>query len=516
MSETAFAAVAREAARLTAVRIRDLFAADPRRAEALTLCAAHLRMDFSKQRIDAAALAALAQFARAAGFEEARKRLFAGDIVNNTEKRPAWHTALRAAHPPAEVTETRARMRAFAAAHTDIDAVVHLGIGGSDLGPRLVLDALKPLRRPGLSVRFAANIDGAEIADALEGLNPARTLVIVCSKTFTTLETLSNAAAARDWLGAHAGGRIAAVTAAPEKAAAWGVDEANIFPFWDWVGGRYSLWSAIGLVLEIALQDNAFGRLCEGARAMDTHFESAPFEANAPALAAAVQVWNREARGCGSYALIPYAHRLQMLPAYLQQLEMESNGKRVDREGRPIARPAAFVTWGAAGTVAQHSFFQMLHQGVQEIPVEFLIVETGAEGPPTHRAPLLANALAQARALMLGKSESEAKADMIAQGLSEAEAQRLAPHRAFPGDRPSTLIGLDALTPEALGALLAFYEHRTFTQGVMSGINPFDQFGVELGKQMATQLTPALEGARVDGLDPSTAAWAARLGRTQG
>ncbi|MBS0384064.1 MAG: glucose-6-phosphate isomerase, partial [Proteobacteria bacterium] len=435
--------------------------------------------------------------------------MFAGGEVNVTEHRAVMHWALRAPAPPSEVADVRARMAAFAQRiRPAIDAVVHLGIGGSDLGPRLLVDALKPHRLPDIDVRFAANVDGADVADAIEGLDPKRTLLIVVSKTFTTQETLTNADFVRSWGPAH----IAAATAAPDRARTWGVPEGNIFPFWDWVGGRYSLWSSVSLACVIALKDNSFDQLLHGASEMDVHFRSAPFARNVPALAAAVQMWNREALGRGSYALIPYSERLRLLPAYMQQLEMESNGKRVTRGGASLARPSAGVTWGAAGTNAQHSFFQLLHQGVEEIPVELVLFKDGHEGPPAHRAKLFANALAQARALMVGKSEDAARAEMIAKGMSAEEAVRLAPHRTFEGDRTSTILCMDALTPAALGALIAFYEHRTFTQGVLAGINSFDQWGVELGKEMANQLTAPLQGgAEPQDLDASTAAWIGRL-----
>ncbi len=521
MSATEFAAmkqawthVETEAARLKGVALLDLFRADSSRVAALTLEAPHVRADFSKQRIDAAALASFGGLARAADFDGWRAKMFAGDIVNTTEGRAAKHWALRITDPPGgdnEITRVLDRMHAFAhdiAESGNFDAIIHLGIGGSDLGPRAVLDALKAHRRPGLQVRFAANVDGADVADAIEGLDPTRTLLIVVSKTFTTQETLSNAEFVRAWGPA----RIAAATAAPDKAVAWGVAAEDVFPFWDWVGGRYSLWSSVSLVCEIALTHGVFFRMLEGAEKMDNYFRDAPFAQNLPAVSAAVQMWNREALGHGSYAVIPYSERLRLLPAWLQQLEMESNGKGVTRDGVALERSACAVTWGAAGTNAQHSFFQLLHQGVEEIPVE-LIVNAGAqEGPPSHRAKVYANALAQARALMVGKSAAQAKAEMIAKGASEAEAARLAPHRTFTGNRASTLMAIDELSPEALGALLAFYEHRTFTQAVLAGVNPFDQWGVELGKEMANALLPSLEGgAEPAGLDASTTAWLRQL-----
>jgi len=498
-----------EAARLRGAALLDLFAADPKRAATLTFEAPHLRADFSKQRIDAAALSALGALAQAAAFESWRGKLFGGEVVNTTENRAARHWALRAPNPPAEVENVRIAMAQFAQRiRPEIDAIIHIGIGGSDLGPRLIMDALKPLRVAGIHVRFAANVDGADVADAIEGLDPKRTLLIVVSKTFTTQETIANADFVRAWGPAH----LAAATAAPDKAIAWGVPPQNVFAFWDWVGGRYSLWSSASLVCAVALRDHSFDRLLAGAAEMDAHFRDTPFASNLPALSAAVQMWNREALGHGSYALIPYAERLRLMPAWAQQLEMESNGKGVTRDGVPLQRSACAVTWGAAGTNAQHSFFQLLHQGVDEIPVEFIVNAGPQEGPPSHRAKVHANALAQARALMVGKSAAQAKAEMAAKGMSEAEASRLAPHRAFTGNRASTLMAIDALTPEALGALLAFYEHRTFAEAIFSGINPFDQWGVELGKEMANALLPALEGGTPPAdLDASTAFWVLQL-----
>lgn len=502
-----------QAARLRSTRLLDLFA-DPARVEKLTLNAPHLVADFSKQRIDAEALSAVAQLAAAADFDGWRAKLFNGGAVNTTEGRAAKHTALRVTDPPGgdnEVTHVLDRMHDFAheiAESGDFDAVIHLGIGGSDLGPRVVLDALKAYRRSNIIVRFASNVDGADVADAIDGLNPKRTLLIVASKTFTTQETLANAEFVRAWGPA----RIAAATAAPEKAVAWGVAERDVFPFWDWVGGRYSLWSSVSLVCEIALTHGVFFRMLEGAEEMDNHFRDTPFAANLPATAAAVQMWNREALGHGSYAVIPYSERLRLLPAWMQQLEMESNGKGVTRDGAALERSSCAVTWGAAGTNAQHSFFQLLHQGIDEIPVEFIVNAGAQEGPHSHRAKVYANALAQARALMVGKSAAQAKAEMIAKGASEEEAERLAPHRAFSGNRASTMMAIDELSPEALGALLAFYEHRTFAQAVLAGVNPFDQWGVELGKEMANALLPSLEGGVApDKLDASTAFWLRQL-----
>ncbi len=524
--DAAWTDLERHAAALKGTTLKALFAADANRAAAFTHAACGLTLDLSRQRIDTHAFGLFEALAAAVDLTGRLAAMRAGAKVNTTEDRAALHVALRGAGGGAEVQqavrEARDAVRAFAdevargaraGAGGPFNAIVHIGIGGSDLGPRLVLDALKPYRRAGLDVRFAANVDGAEIADALEGLDPAHTLIVVVSKTFTTQETLANADAARAWLAAavgeaHAPAQIAAVSAAPEKARAWGA--GAVFPFWDWVGGRYSLWSAVGLTTEIALQPGVFDALLEGAAAMDAHAFDAPLDANLPFRAACAQSFNR-LLGHTSTATIPYARRLQLLPAFMQQLEMESNGKGVDAEGRPLARLAAGVTWGDAGTNAQHSFFQLLHQGRDVIPVEFLVVAYGAEGPPAHRDMAVANALAQAQALYEGKTADAARAELLAKGESAERAAFLSTHRAFPGDRPSTMLALADLSPKTLGALLAFYEHRTVMQAWLAGANPFDQWGVELGKQMAALLLPALRGGALGDVDPATAAWVGRL-----
>lgn len=517
-----------QAERLRSQHLLSLFEADPGRAQRFTLEAAGLTFDFSKQRLDAQAVSILLAAAGEAGVKSFLTRWFAGEPVNTTEGRPALHMALRDRERfPAQaplVLETEQRLTAFMRSlragapgwPEPVRAVVHIGIGGSDLGPRLLWDALKPLRRPGFQLRFAGNVDGAEIKDALEGLDPARTLVVVVSKTFTTAETMANAMAAQTWLiaglGAHeARAHMAAVSAAPERAEAWGIATEQVFPFWDWVGGRYSLWSAVSLAVRLGLEDSAFAELLAGAAAMDAHLCEAPWDANAPLLGALVQSLNRVGFGAGSYALLPYARRLALLPAWAQQLEMESNGKGVDAAGRPLGRAAAAVTWGGVGTDAQHSFFQLLHQGVEAIPCEFLVNLGPGEGPGEHRTVLLANAIAQAEALMRGKPAGAALAEMQARGMAEAQAAALAPHRAFQGDRPSTLIGLPDLSARTLGALLAYYEHRTVLQAACEGVNPFDQWGVELGKEMAGRALEALRGTfGEEAHDPSTSAWLRR------
>ena len=513
--------------------IAGLFAAEPARLSRLTLEAAGLVLDLSKQPWSLADVDLSLALAAAANVPGARTRLFAGAQVNASEGRAALHMALRAADGEdwsadgvpvsRDVEATRAAMRAFADAVSSgakrgatgkpFRAIVHIGIGGSDLGPRLVWEALRPLS-PTIEIRFAANVDPAELALALAGLDPAETLVVTVSKTFATLETLTNAEAARAWLRAALGpasdSHLVAVSAATDKAQAFGVPADQVFGFWDWVGGRYSIWSAVGLSCAVALGFEVFERFLAGARAMDRHFVEAPLEANAPVLLALAHVFNRNGLDRPIRAVVPYAQRLRLFAAFLQQLEMESNGKRVTSDGRPIPHPTATSVFGDAGTNGQHAFFQLLHQGADVVPLDILAVRQGSEGDPSAQRKLLANAVAQAEALMVGRSEPEVRAELLAAGRSAAEIDTLAPQRTFPGDRPSSFILLDRLDPERLGALIALYEHKTFVEGVLWGINSFDQWGVELGKTLAAQVLNDLEGG--DGAhDPSTTALIARL-----
>jgi len=530
----AWAAFDAAAERGAAVRIADLFASEPDRLSRLTLDAAGLELDLSKQAFTTAALDVCLDLARAADVEGARARLFEGFAVNTSEHRAVLHPALRAPDGAtylaqgepvsAEVEAGRARMKALAdgIASGDIrgatgerfKTIVHIGIGGSDLGPRLVWEALRPLGGP-MELRFAANVDGQEIEAALYGLDPASTLVMVVSKTFTTLETLANAEAARAWLQASLGEagaaeHFAAVSAAPDKAVAFGMAPDKVFAFWDWVGGRFSIWSAVGLSCAIALGFDRFQGFLDGAAAMDAHFTSAPLDRNAPVLMALAQIFNRNGLGRGIRAVVPYAQRLRLLPAFLQQLEMESNGKRVTRNGTPVLRATAPSVFGDAGTNGQHAFFQLLHQGTDIIPVDLVLVEKG-EGPHGMQAKLLANGIAQAEALMIGRAEAEVRAELTAKGVDPAEIETLAPQRTFPGNRPTTTILAPELTPEALGALIALYEHKTFVEGVIWGINSFDQWGVELGKTLAVRILGELDGGDALAHDPSTRALIDRL-----
>lgn len=526
----------RTAAETARTRIVDQFAADPDRLARMSVEAAGLYLDLSKQSWTRQAFDACLDLARASDVEGRRAALFAGEAVNLTEGRAVLHPALRApvgadfkalGEPvSAEVDAVRAEMQAYAeavragaeagATGKRFEAIVHVGIGGSDLGPRVIWDALRPLD-PAIDLRFVANIDPRDMAEALTGLDPETTLVVVVSKTFTTQETLANAEAAKAWLAAAlpADGmtrHFIGVTAAPDKAAQFGC--GRTFAFRDWVGGRYSLWSAVSLSCAIALGWDVFQGLLDGAAAMDDHFASAPLEKNAPVLLALAQVFNVDGLNRPARTVAPYAHALRRLPSFLQQLEMESNGKRVHRDGTPVTRQTCPVVFGEPGTNGQHAFFQQIHQGPQVVPAEFVIVARTHEDAPESpsESPLWSNALAQGQALMVGKTTGAAKAEGLAQGLSEEEATRLSTHRTFTGDRPSTAIIMERLTPQALGALIALYEHKTFVEGVIWDINSFDQWGVELGKVLAKAI---LEDVHAGGpsadLDPSTAALMIRL-----
>jgi glucose-6-phosphate isomerase len=439
-------------------RLAALFAADPRRAAHFGAQAHGLHLDFSRQRVSALTLRLLAQLLEERGFADWRAALFGGEPINVTEGRAVRHAALRAGPAaPAEVKDALARMRALAAGLGGVRRIVHLGTGGSDLGARLLVDALGA--RAAIEVRFAANIDPLDLARALEGAEPATTLVVAVSKTFTTAETLANARAARDWLAGR--GRIFAVTAHEDRARAFGA--AEVLPMWDWVGGRFSVWSAASFSALAALGAEAFDEFLAGGRDMDEHFLAAPAEKNLPVLLALLGVWNANFLDAATHCVLPYAHALRLLPAYLQQLEMESNGKRVDREGRATGYATAPVVWGAEGTVSQHSFHQLLHQGTQAVPCDFVVAGVSAE--------LDANAEAQARALAFG-----------------TEDPALPAHRRYPGDRPSSTLRLARLDARHLGRLVAAYEHKVFTQGVLWNVNSFDQWGVELGKQLAGEI----------------------------
>jgi glucose-6-phosphate isomerase len=483
-------------------RLDELFTAEPDRLSRLSFEVAGIYFDWSKTHLDQQVMDGLFARAEKMGLRGSREALFTGDIVNPSEGRSATHVAERGSGAPEDVdlaTARRQRMRALvdaveAGAFGDITAILHIGIGGSVLGPALLVDALGR-RAPGFNVRFLSNIDGAAFDDAVKSLDPATTLVVAASKTFTTLETLTNLEAARAWLRgagiADPDGRLIAVTAKPEAALDQGIDETRILEFGEGVGGRYSLWCSVGLTAALALGWDAFEALLEGAAEMDRHFRFAEPAANVPLIAAFADRICAEQHGSQTRALFAYDERLRLLPFYLQQLEMESNGKSVTKEGKSVDHPTAPVTWGGTGTDAQHAVFQLLHQGTILAPVEFVAVREADDAQdPEHHRMLLLNAFAQGAALMRGRQSDD-------------------PQRSYPGNRPSATVLLDRLDARSLGALIAFYEHRTFANAVLLGINPFDQFGVELGKQIARQLA---EGADEASLDASTRALIERAG----
>lgn len=510
-------------------RISDLFAEDPHRAEVFSVRFDGMVLDYSKTQLDDELRAALIALAQQSGVQERRAQMFAGAPINRTEGRAVLHTALRApqgsrievdgANVMPQVRRTRARMAELAeglragavrgqgGAITD---VVNIGIGGSDLGPAMACAALAPFH-DGPRCHFVSNVDGAHIHDTLAGLDPETTLVIVASKTFTTVETMTNAATARTWMGARVddpGAQFVAISSDAGRAAEWGIAPERVFGFADWVGGRYSVWGPIGLSVMIAIGAERFEEFLAGAAAMDTHFREAEPGANMPVMLALSGVWHHQVCGHATRAVLPYDQRLALLPAYLQQLEMESNGKGVAMDGSALTRPAGPVVWGAPGTNGQHAFYQLIHQGRQVVPCEFMIAAQGHEaGLEHHHRLLVANCLAQSRALMRGRGIDEARALMRAAGFTGAEMERQAAHRVFEGNRPSVTLAYDRLTPRRLGQIIALYEHRVFVEGVIMGINSFDQWGVELGKEMASALTPAVAGeALPEDTDGSTAA----------
>ena len=482
-----------------------------------------LLLDYSKCRVTAKTMSLVAALARAADVEGKRDAMLRGDQINITEGRAVLHTALR--RPKSEIVmvgghnvvhDVHDVLEAMAAFATEvrrsaITDVVNIGIGGSDLGPAMATLALAPYH-DGPRCHFVSNVDGAHIADTLRGLKPETTLFLVASKTFTTIETMANARTARKWVAAalgeeKVGEHFAAISTALDKVKSFGISEKRTFGFWDWVGGRYSLWSAIGLSLMIAIGPRHFMDMLKGAHAMDQHFASAKPLENLPMLLGLLGVWHRNICGLPSRAVIPYDQRLSRLPAYLQQLDMESNGKRVTAKGEAVKEDTGPVVWGEPGTNGQHAFFQLLHQGTTVIPVEFLIAaEPHEEGLRVHHDLLIANCLAQSQALMKGRSLNEAEAQLLAMGKSKAEAKAIAPHRVFTGNRPSLTIAYKKLDPFTLGRLIALYEHRVFVEAAIWGINAFDQWGVELGKELATGLQPVVEGKQgIEGLDASTA-----------
>ncbi|HQU89209.1 MAG TPA: glucose-6-phosphate isomerase, partial [Denitromonas sp.] len=511
--------------------LRDQFATDPDRATRMRARSSGIFIDYSKNRLDDADLQLLFDLADASGLRGAIDAMFAGERINSTEHRAVLHTALRA---PASadirvdghnvvpgVHAEIAHMAGFAEqvrsgqwrGHTGelITNIVNIGIGGSDLGPRLVCDALRPIGHPRLRTHFVANVDAGRLNGLLRQLDRRSTLFVVCSKSFTTQETLTNARSARAWFlqdgaaEANISRHFVAVSTNAEAVTAFGIDPANMFGFWDWVGGRYSLWSAVGLSIMLQVGPAAFGELLAGAHAMDTHFQTAPWSQNLPVLLALLGVWYVNGFGTTTHMVAPYDHGLRQLPGFLQQLDMESNGKQTTRDGQPVGRATGPVVWGASGINGQHAFYQLLHQGSQLVPADFVATLHSPDNTRPHHDIVLANCIAQAQALMMGRTPDEARAEMESEGLSPERIAELLPHRCFAGNRPTNVILLDALSPRTLGALLAMYEHKVFTQGVLWNVNSFDQWGVELGKQLARRIESAFaSGLAPAGADSST------------
>jgi glucose-6-phosphate isomerase len=523
---TAWAALEAHARDSAPRHLRDLFAADgPRRFAAMSVETLDLLYDFSRQRVTPETLALLLQLAHACDMRGRIDALFAGEAVNHTEGRAAMHMALRnrsdrpmqvgGVDVMPEVQAQLAKMREFVTGvhqgrvlgftGSRFTDVVNIGIGGSDLGIVMATEALARFRNRGVRLHCVSNIDGVELADTLEEVNPATTLFVVCSKTFTTQETLTNANAARAWLVGELGEKAVAhhfVAVSTNHAAmdAFGIAPAARFTMWDWVGGRYSLWSAVGLSIALALGMDQFEQLLAGGHEMDEHFRAAPFERNLPVLMGLLGVWNNDFLGFDSLAVLPYDRRLHRFPAYLQQLEMESNGKSVTRDGRPVDYRTGNVVWGEPGNNAQHSFFQLLHQGTARVALDFIAPVNGSSRFARQQDLALANCFAQAEAFAFGQTADDVRRDLESKGLPAAEVERLVPHKVHAGNRPSSLILFSRLDARTLGKLIAWYEHKVFVQSVIWDINPFDQWGVELGKKLATSMTePVRTGAWPDG-----------------
>ncbi|MBW9273040.1 MAG: glucose-6-phosphate isomerase [Candidatus Thiodiazotropha sp. (ex. Lucinisca nassula)] len=500
------------------LQMRDLFQQGPERAEQMSIRQCGIMLDYSKNRINARSMNLLLELAQAVDVDGWRRRMFSGERLNITENRAVLHVALRnRSNQPIwfdgedvmpSVNAVLQRMEAFSESvrcgewkgytGKPISDVVNIGIGGSNLGPLMVCEALKPYQKPDLRMHFVSNVDGTHIVDTVSALDPETTLFIIASKTFTTQETLTNAVTARKWLldelhdEAAVARHFVAVSTNAEEVSRFGIDTANMFEFWDWVGGRYSLWSAIGLPIAIAIGMRNFFELLEGAHEMDQHFLHADLSENMPVIMALLGIWYLDFAKTRTHAILPYDQYLRYLPDYLQQADMESNGKRVTRFGRPVDYPTGPVVWGTAGTDGQHAYYQLIHQGTQLIPCDFIIPVNSHNETGDHHEKLFANCLAQTEALMLGKTRTEAREEMEQAGLDPEQIVDLLPHRIFPGNRPSNTLLVDKMTPSRLGSLIALYEHKIFIQGVIWRINSFDQWGVELGKQLAGVILPEL------------------------
>ena len=526
----AWAALETRAATIGARPMREMFDSDPDRFRRFSLSLNGVLLDYSKNRIDSDTMGLLEALAIQAGLPQARDAMFNGERINATENRPVLHVALRNRSDRAisvDGTDVMPRVRAVLARMKDfservrsgqwrgatgkaIASVVNIGIGGSDLGPVMVTEALKPYQRPGLAVRFISNVDGSHAAEVLKLCDPETTLFIVASKTFTTQETITNARTCRDWLVGRLGegsvsSHFVALSTNAEAVAGFGIDTANMFEFWDWVGGRYSLWSAIGLSIAVAIGFERFEEMLDGGFAMDEHFRTAPLAANMPVILALLGIWYGNFLGAETYAVLPYDQYLHRLPAYLQQLDMESNGKGTAKDGRPVTWQTGQIVFGEPGTNGQHAFYQLIHQGTRLIPCDFLVAAKSHNPLGEHHLMLLSNVLAQSEALMRGKSEAEARADLIRAGMDEAAIAFHLPHRVFAGNRPSNTLLYPMLDPRTLGMLIALYEHKVFVQGVIWDVYSFDQWGVELGKVLAKAVLADLSSTvPVTGHDCST------------
>jgi len=515
---------------LAKTHLRDLFANDPKRVESLTLAFDGIHFDFSKQRLTTETLGLLVNLAKEARVAECAERMFAGERINVSEGRSVLHVALRRSAGPfpsaqfdvmPEVIATRRRMAEFAErlragkclGHKGmpIRDVVNIGIGGSDLGPKMMGQALRAMSHPTLGVHYISNLDGAQLAPLLQTLDPRTTLFIVVSKTFTTQETMLNANTARAWLRANLGDELvsenhfAAVSSKPERAVQFGVSKDLVFPIWDWVGGRYSLWSAVGLALMVAIGPQAFDEMLRGAERMDEHFRTTPFERNLPVIMGLLGIWNTNFLGASTLAMLPYNESLKYFPSFLQQLEMESNGKSVSIGGEALNYATCPIVWGELGNNGQHAFFQLLHQGGRVVPCDFIAAVRSDYPLPEHQEALLSNCFAQSAALAFGRTADEVRASLEKEQMSAKEINDLVPHRVFSGNQPSSTLLLNSLNPATLGSLVALYEHKVFVQGVIWGINSFDQWGVELGKAVANRILPAVYDAELaKSLDAST------------
>jgi glucose-6-phosphate isomerase len=516
--------------RLEDLPMRVQFALDPNRFKRFSVSAGDILLDYSKNRIDEKAMDALFELARAVDVEGRRKDMWAGKHINVSEDRAVMHMALRymgdkpvkvdGKDVMVDVRAVLAAMRAFSDSVRDgsikgatgqsFTDIVNIGIGGSDLGPAMATLALEPYTRADLRSHYVSNVDGAHMHDTLKGLDPRRTMFIIASKTFTTDETMTNANSARGWIAGALGDaavsdHFAALSTNLAACDAFGIRADRIFGFWDWVGGRYSVWSAIGLPVALAVGFDNFAAFLNGAYVMDQHFLKTRLEKNLPVIMGLLGVWYRNVWGFGTHAVLPYDQRLSRFTAYLQQQDMESNGKSVDLDGKPLTYESGPVIWGEPGTVGQHSFYQLIHQGTSVIPADFLIAANPHEDMAPHHEKLVANALAQSEALMLGKTREEVVAELTAQGLDKAAIKALTPHKLFPGNRPSNTLVYPKLTPEMLGSLVALYEHKVFVQGTIWNVDSYDQWGVELGKQLAKAILPKVQGTAANaGNDAST------------